>query len=157
MSDGLTVAPEFADIKGWINSPPLQLSSLRGKVVFLDFWTYSCGNCVRSIPSVKDLHGKYASRGLVVIGVHTPEFEFEKNPDNVRSAVQKLGIVYPVALDSDNTTWRLYGNEYWPRQTIVDDEGQVRYEHIGEGGYEEIEEQVVGLLARLQARGSAGR
>ncbi len=149
-----SVAPEFADIKGWLNSPPLRLSDLRGKVVFLDFWTYSCANCIRSIPSVMKLHDKYSSRGLVVIGVHTPEFEFEKDPGNVVSAVKRLEIRYPVALDSTNNTWKLYGDGYWPRQTLVDANGMVRYEHIGEGGYEEIEDQVKGLLGELHARAS---
>lgn len=154
MEDNVVLAPEFADIRGWINSPPLKLSELKGRVVFLDFWTYSCQNCIRSIPSVRSLHEKYSSMGLVVIGVHTPEFEFEKDVQNVTSAVKRLEVVYPVALDTENSTWKLYGNRYWPRQTIVDGRGVVRYEHIGEGGYEEIEEQVVGLLAELRA--SAG-
>lgn len=151
MDDKVVLAPELTDIKGWINSPPLKLSELKGTVVFLDFWTYSCANCIRSISSVRQLHDSYSSKGLVVIGVHTPEFEFEKDAGSVASAVKRLEILYPVALDSDNTTWRLYGNQYWPRQTIVDGNGVVRYEHIGEGGYDQIEEQVVGLLGELRA------
>ena len=147
MTDSSNVAPELNSIKGWFNSRPLLLSELRGKVVFLDFWTYSCINCTRTIPHMIELHQKYPADELVIIGVHTPEFEFEKDEDNVRSAVRKLGIKYPVALDSDNTTWKLYGNRYWPRQTLVDHSGEVRYEHIGEGDYPEIEEQVAGLLA----------
>jgi thiol-disulfide isomerase/thioredoxin len=139
-------APEFEDIKGWLNSEPLQLRKLRGKVVFLDFWTYSCVNCVRTLPHMKKLHERYARDGLVVIGIHTPEFLFEKDRDNVARAVEEAGLQYPVALDSDNTTWRLYGNHYWPRQTLVDANGVVTYEHAGEGGYEEIESKVEKIL-----------
>lgn len=144
-------APELADIAGWLNSEPLKLSELRGRVVFLDFWTYSCANCVRTIPHVNRLHEKHRGDGLVLIGVHTPEFEFEKDPENVAKAVRELGIHYPVALDSENTTWKLYGNRYWPRQTLIDYEGHVRFEHIGEGGYSDIEEQVAGLLSEAAA------
>ena len=152
MADTARLAPELANIMGWLNSPPLRLEQLRGRVVFLDFWTYSCINCVRTIPYVNELHRKYSSdEGLVIIGVHTPEFEFEKDESNVRGAARKLRIEYPVALDSENTTWKLYGNRYWPRQTLIDYAGQVRYEHIGEGGYEEIEQQVVGLLKEAAA------
>jgi thiol-disulfide isomerase/thioredoxin len=152
MNDQSKLAPELAGIKGWINSPPLRLSELRGRVVFLDFWTFGCSNCVRTIPHVNDLHRKYPSDELVIIGVHTPEFESEKDADNVRSAVKKLAIGYPVALDSDNTTWKLYGNRYWPRQTLIDYAGEVRYEHIGEGGYDEIEDQAAGLLAEAAGK-----
>jgi thiol-disulfide isomerase/thioredoxin len=152
MNDLSKLAPELAGIKGWINSQPLRLSELRGRVVFLDFWTFGCSNCVRTIPHMNDLHRKYPSDELVIIGVHTPEFESEKDADNVRSAVKKLTIGYPVALDSDNVTWKLYGNRYWPRQTLIDYSGQVRYEHIGEGGYDEIEDQVAGLLAEAAGK-----
>jgi thiol-disulfide isomerase/thioredoxin len=154
--DGTRLAPELRDIKGWFNSGPMQVWGLRGSVVFLDFWTYGCNNCVRAVPHVEELHRKYSSQGLVVIGVHTPEFDRERDPENVASAVRKLGISYPVALDSDNTTWKLYGNRYWPRQTLVDWSGEVRYEHIGEGGYEEIERQVMGLLAEAAAHRKQG-
>lgn len=143
-------APEFEDIKGWINSPPLALAKLRGRVVFLDFWTYSCANCVRTLPYVKELHERYAREGLVVIGVHTPEFVFEKDPANVRNAAEKAGLLYPIALDSENTTWRLYGNHYWPRQTLVDGQGAVRYEHVGEGDYEELRRRTEELLTELR-------
>jgi len=152
VNDTSRLAPELVEIKGWINSHPLRMSELRGKVVFLDFWTYSCGNCVRTIPHMNALHRKYPAEELVIIGVHTPEFEFEKDIQGVRAAVAKLGIEYPVALDSENTTWKLYGNRYWPRQTLVDYSGEVRFEHIGEGGYEEIERQVAGLLAEAAGR-----
>jgi thiol-disulfide isomerase/thioredoxin len=147
MDDPSKAAPELADISGWINSTPLQISELKGKVVFLDFWTFGCSNCVRTIPHMNELYHKYPSEELVIIGVHTPEFDYEKDADNVRSAVKKFSIEYPVALDSENTTWKLYGNSYWPRQTLIDYSGEVRFEHIGEGDYDEIEEQVKGLLA----------
>lgn len=151
-------APELSDIDGWVNSTPMTISSLRGRVVFLDFWTFSCVNCVRTIPYVNDLHTRFSQRGLVVIGVHTPEFEHERDASRVREAVVRLKIRYPVALDSRNTTWKLYGNMYWPRQTIIDSAGEVRYEHIGEGGYEEIEAQVEGMLRVAEAqRRSASR
>jgi len=143
------VAPEFRDIKGWVNSEPISLMSLKGKVVFLDFWTYGCPNCVRTLPYVEELHERYARHDLVVIGVHTPEFPREKNPERVANAVQKAGLQYPIALDSDNSTWKLYGNHYWPRQTLVSADGIVRYEHVGEGDYGEIDRKVKELLSEL--------
>jgi len=142
-------AKEFKNIKGWINSDSLTMFQLRKKVVLLDFWTYSCVNCIRSIPHLKELHKKYADNGLIIIGVHTPEFRFEKNPENVEAAVKKWGIEYPVALDSENTTWQIYGNKYWPRQTLIDARGSIRLEHVGEGGYEELEEKIAELLAEI--------
>jgi thiol-disulfide isomerase/thioredoxin len=134
------------NIEGWINSDPLTLGGLRGKVVFLDFWTYGCINCIHTLPHVRELHSRYSSRGLVIIGVHTPEFPYERKRPNVERAVSAAGLEYPIALDSQNTTWKLYGNQYWPRQTLIDSNGLVRYEHVGEGDYEEIEAQIVGLL-----------
>ena len=139
-------APEFQNISGWINSEPLTLNSLKGRVVFLDFWTYGCYNCQNTLPEMKKLHAKYGNKGLVIVGVHTPEFPFERKRENVEGAVAKAGLTYPIALDSDNRTWKAYGNHYWPRQTLVDAKGEVRYEHVGEGGYEEIEAKVVELL-----------
>ena len=141
-----TSAPEFKNIKGWINSEPLTVRQLRGKVVLLDFWTYSCVSCVRTLPHLKELWEKYSEDKLVIIGIHTPEFEFERIPENVKAAVEKFGIKYPVALDSDNTTWHLYGNQYWPRQALLDSRGSKRFDHAGEGGYAEIEENIVELL-----------
>lgn len=141
-----TLAHEFRNIKGWINSPPLELKQLRGKVTLLDFWTYSCVNCLRTLPHLKELYEKYQKYGLVLIGIHTPEFDFERIAENVEKAVAKHKIPYPVALDSDNTTWKLYGNQYWPRQTLVDHKGRIVWEHTGEGGYQEIEEWVQKLL-----------
>jgi thiol-disulfide isomerase/thioredoxin len=133
-------APEFIDIDGWINSEQLSISGLRGKVVFLDFWTYGCINCQRTLPWVRHLHSKYSGSGLVVVGVHTPEFPY------VERAVVSAGLEFPIALDSKNSTWKLYGNHYWPRQTLIDSCGQVRYEHVGEGDYDDLEKKVIGLL-----------
>ncbi len=139
-------ALEFSGLRGWLNTPPLTIDSLRGKVVLLDFWTYSCVNCVRSLPHMKVIHEKYAGDPFVLIGVHTPEFEFEKLPENVASAVKRFGIRYPVAIDSENTTWKLYGNQYWPRQTLIDSKGTVRWEHAGEGDYDKMEDRIRDLL-----------
>jgi thiol-disulfide isomerase/thioredoxin len=139
-------APDFVSISGWINSEPLTLNSLKGRVVFLDFWTYGCYNCQNTLPEMKKLYAKYGNEGLVIVGVHTPEFPYERKRENVEVAVARAGLAYPIALDSDNRTWKAYGNHYWPRQTLVDAKGEVRYEHVGEGGYEEIEAKVVELL-----------
>lgn len=141
-------APAFAGLSAWCNSPPLSLDALRGRVVILDFWTYSCINCLRTLPHLQALHERYASAGLVLVGVHAPEFSFEKEEGNVRAAVQRLGIPYPVALDPEGTTWKRYGNRYWPRQALISPEGRVAWEHTGEGGYEELEELVRTLLQR---------
>jgi thiol-disulfide isomerase/thioredoxin len=122
------------------------MEGLKGKVVLLDFWTYSCVNCVRSLPHMKLLHKEYPEDTFVLIGVHTPEFEFEKLPENVASAVKRFGIGYPVAIDSENTTWKLYGNQYWPRQTLIDSQGTVRWEHAGEGDYDKMEDRIRDLL-----------
>ena len=140
------VAPEFSGIKGWLNGPPFTISALKGKVVLLDFWTYSCVNCIRTLPHIKSLYQKYSGDRFVLVGVHTPEFQFERSPENVAAAVKRFDIRYPVALDSDNVTWKLYGNQYWPRQTLVDSKGIIRWEHAGEGDYGEMEEQVRKLL-----------
>ncbi|HEX2304819.1 MAG TPA: thioredoxin family protein [Nitrososphaeraceae archaeon] len=139
-------APEFEKVSGYINSKPLNLSDLKGKVVLVDFWTYSCINCIRTIPYLVDWNEKYADKGLVIVGVHTPEFEFEKNIDNVKEAVKKFGIKYPVIQDNDKGTWNAYQNQYWPRKYIVDSEGYLRYDHIGEGGYVETEKVIQNLL-----------
>jgi len=147
-------APEFVQIGGYINTPnnsPLTLSSLRGKVVLVDFWTYSCINCIRTLPHINDWYQKYADKGLVIVGVHSPEFEFEKNYDNVKAAVQRLGITYPVLLDSAHGTWDAYGNQYWPRDYLIDTDGYIRHDHIGEGGYDQIEKAIQSLLAERAA------
>lgn len=139
-------APEFSHLQGWLNSRPLTMSGLKGRVVLLDFWTYSCVNCVRTLPHVKQLNTRYSGDRFVLVGVHTPEFDFERLPENVADAVKRFGIKYPVALDSENVTWKLYGNQYWPRQTLVDTNGRVRWEHAGEGEYDKMENQIRELL-----------
>jgi thiol-disulfide isomerase/thioredoxin len=140
------LAPELQKISGNVNTGPLTLAELKGKVVLVDFWTYSCINCIRTIPYLNAWHEKYADQGLVIVGVHAPEFEFEKNIDNVKSAVEKYGIKYPVVQDNDKGTWKAYENRYWPRKYLVDDEGYIRYDHIGEGAYEETEKVIQSLL-----------
>lgn len=141
-------APEFPQNLQWFNSKPLTISELRGKTVLIDFWTYSCVNCIRALPYLKEWHKKYADKGLVIVGVHTPEFEFEKDYENVQKALKELNIEYPVVLDSDYLLWNLYANQWWPRKFLVDKDGQIIYDHIGEGGYEETEKEIqTALLA----------
>jgi thiol-disulfide isomerase/thioredoxin len=147
-------APEFAQISGYINTPnnnPLTLSSLKGKVVLVYIWTYTCINSIRPMPYIHDWNQKYSDNGLVVVGVHSPEFEFEKNIDNVKAAVQKYGIKYPVIQDNDKGTWDAYGNQYWPRFYLIDTQGYIRYDHIGEGSYDQIEKAIQSLLAERAA------
>jgi thiol-disulfide isomerase/thioredoxin len=139
--------PELRGIAAWVNSEPLTIASLRGKVVLVDFWTYSCVNCIRTLPYLKEWNAKYASRGLAIIGIHSPEFDFEKDLGNVRLAVQKYGVTWPVALDNDRATWAAYRNRYWPHKYLADATGKLRYDHIGEGGYVETEQQIRKLLA----------
>lgn len=139
-------APQIAGIVAWINSPALTNEQLKGKVVLIDFWTYSCINCIRTLPYLKDWYGKYHSKGFEIIGVHTPEFEFEKNLENVKSAVQKDGILYPVALDSNFVTWQNFKNSYWPAHYLIDQNGNVVYQHFGEGEYDVTENNIRALL-----------
>jgi thiol-disulfide isomerase/thioredoxin len=120
-------APDFAGISDWENSPPLTLAGLRGKVVLVDFWTYSCINCQRTFPYLRDWWHKYRDQGLVIVGVHSPEFEFEKNVPNIRAAIREYGVEWPVAVDSAMTTWNAYQNQYWPAEYLVDKDGNVRY------------------------------
>jgi cytochrome c biogenesis protein CcdA/thiol-disulfide isomerase/thioredoxin len=135
----------------WLNSPPLSREALRGKVVVVDFWTYSCVNCLRTLPYVRAWYDKYKDQGLVVIGVHAPEFAFEKDADNVRRAVKDLGVDYPVALDNDYAIWRAFGNQYWPAHYFVDAEGRIRHHHFGEGDYAGSEAVIQQLLAEAGA------
>ncbi|WP_310631409.1 cytochrome c biogenesis protein CcdA, partial [Paraburkholderia sp.] len=130
----------------WLNSPPLTAQALRGKVVIVDFWTYSCINCLRSLPYVKAWASKYRNEGLVVIGVHAPEFAFERNIDNVRKAVHDLGVDYPVAIDNNYAIWRAFDNQYWPAHYFADAKGQIRYQHFGEGEYDQSERVIQQLL-----------
>ena len=143
----LTVLPDFSGATTWINSSPLTSRVLRGKVVLVDFWTYSCINCLRSLPYIKAWNEKYKNSGLVVIGIHTPEFPFEKDESNVRKAVHDLGILYPVAMDNDYRIWRSFNNQYWPAHYFIDATGRIRFHHFGEGNYEESEKWIrKGLL-----------
>ena len=139
-------APELTGINGWINSEPLTLESQRGKVVLIDFWTYTCINCIRTLPYIKEWHAKYADKGLVILGVHTPEFEFEKIRENVIDAVEEFGLEYPVLQDNDFGTWNAFENRYWPAKYLIDKDGYVRYTHFGEGAYAETELQIRELL-----------
>ena len=141
-------APEFKGTTGYINTPvPIKLADLRGKVVLVHFWTYTCINCIHTIPHLNDWYQKYANRGLVIVSIHRPEFEFEKNIDNVKAAVQQYEIKYPVLQDNNYGTWNAYGNTYWPRDYLIDNQGLIRYNHIGEGGYDQTEKTIQSLLA----------
>jgi cytochrome c biogenesis protein CcdA/thiol-disulfide isomerase/thioredoxin len=143
--------PSLDGAVSWLNSPPLTNTELRGKVVVIDFWTYSCINCLRSIPYVEAWAEKYKSDGLVVIGVHTPEFAFEKDPTNVAKAVEDLKITYPVALDSNYAIWKAFNNQYWPAHYFIDANGVIRYHHFGEGEYDESERVIQELLKEKNA------
>jgi cytochrome c biogenesis protein CcdA/thiol-disulfide isomerase/thioredoxin len=138
--------PSFAGATLWLNSPPLTPEALRGKVVMVDFWTYSCINCLRALPYVESWYEKYKDHGLVVIGVHAPEFAFEKDPANVRRAVADLKITYPVALDNDYAIWQAFNNQYWPAHYFIDATGRIRGHHFGEGNYDESEQTIRKLL-----------
>jgi cytochrome c biogenesis protein CcdA/thiol-disulfide isomerase/thioredoxin len=142
-------APELTGITQWINSPPLKLSELKGKVVLIDFWTYSCINCIRTLPYLKNWYRDYKDYGFVIIGVHTPEFEFEKSYDNVKKAVDQFGISYPVALDNNYATWKAYHNSYWPAHYLIDQNGMIRMTHFGEGKYSETENAIRELLGMV--------
>jgi cytochrome c biogenesis protein CcdA/thiol-disulfide isomerase/thioredoxin len=140
------VLPDLSGATAWINSPALTPASLRGKVVLVDFWTYSCINCLRTLPYIKAWNEQYKNSGLVIIGVHTPEFPFEKDEANVRKAVKDLGITYPVAMDNNYLIWRSFNNEYWPADYFIDATGRIRFHHFGEGAYEESEQWIRTLL-----------
>jgi len=139
-------APNFVGINNWLNSGPLNITDLRGKVVLVDFWTYGCINCVNTLPHVTRLYQAYRDKGLVVIGVHTPEFPFEKATGNVQAALKRHGITYPVAQDNEYATWNAYHNQYWPAQYIVDQNGKIVFEHAGEGQYDAMERTIQKLL-----------
>ena len=145
--------PSLGSATEWLNSPPLTAASLRGKVVLVDFWTYTCINWLRSLPYVRAWAEKYKNQGLVVIGVHAPEFGFEKNFDNVRRAVKDLKVNYPVAIDNDHALWRAFKNEYWPALYFVDAQGKIRHHHFGEGEYERSERVIQQLLAEAGSGG----
>jgi thiol-disulfide isomerase/thioredoxin len=145
------LAPELAQISGYINTDQIKLADLKDKVVLVDFWTYSCINCIRTIPYLNAWYEKYADDGLVIVGVHTPEFEFEKDYNNVKAAVEEFGIKYPVVQDNDKGTWRAYENRYWPHKYLIDNEGYIRYDHIGEGDYAQTEKVIQSLLSERAA------
>lgn len=140
------MAPPLPDATQWFNSPPLNAESLRGKVVLVDFWTYSCINCLRTLPYLKAWDEKYRAQGLVIIGVHAPEFAFEKDLRNVGQAVRDLGIQYPVAVDNQYAIWNAYQNQYWPAHYLIDAQGRIRHQHFGEGAYQDTEQMIQSLL-----------
>jgi cytochrome c biogenesis protein CcdA/thiol-disulfide isomerase/thioredoxin len=143
-------APDFTDNDSWLNTRgdrPLSLRELRGRVVLIDFWTYTCINCLRTFPALRAWHERYAGDGLVIVGVHTPEFAFERQRDNVERAVEDNDLRYPVAQDNDYATWNAWGNRYWPAKYLIDAQGRVRYAHFGEGAYDETEQAIRALLA----------
>lgn len=160
---GITAAPDKAgryesakELVGtgeFINSPPFKIADFIGKkVILVDFWTYSCINCQRTTPYLNAWWDRYRDMGLLIVGVHTPEFEFEKDPMNVRKAVANAGILYPVVQDNDFGTWHAYGNQYWPHKYLIDADGYIVYDHIGEGGYQETEDKIRELLEELAAK-----
>jgi cytochrome c biogenesis protein CcdA/thiol-disulfide isomerase/thioredoxin len=150
------IMPPLTGATLWLNSPPLSREQLRGKVVVVDFWTYSCINCLRALPYVEAWAKKYADKGLVVIGVHAPEFAFEKVETNVRRAVHDLGVTYPVALDNDLKIWRAFNNQYWPAHYFIDAQGRIRHHHFGEGEYDQSERVIQKLLAEAGKSGIPG-
>lgn len=139
---------EFQGISEWLNSNPLTIAELKGNVSLIQFWTFSCINCQRTLPHMTQWHGQYAAQGLKVIGVHTPEFTFERDRANIEEALQRHQITYPVPVDNDFKTWNVYENGYWPHLFLADRQGVMRYDHIGEGAYEETEQMIEQLLAR---------
>jgi thiol-disulfide isomerase/thioredoxin len=142
------IAPDLVGISGYVNTSPDELKAqMKNKVVLYDFWTYSCINCIRTFPYLKDWNEKYADKGLLIIGVHSPEFEFEKDINNVKMATQKYGLVYPIVLDSDHQTWDAFNNRYWPAEYITDYLGHIRHTHFGEGDYDQTEQVIQQLLA----------
>lgn len=140
-------APEFTGIERWLNSEPLSLAQLRGRVVLVDFWTYACINCIRTLPHVNRWAELYTPQGLTVVGVHTPEFPFERTTRNVEVAMRRHGVKHPVAQDNRYGTWKAYSNQYWPAAYLIDAQGRIRYKHFGEGEYERTEAVIRALLA----------
>jgi len=144
---GFKTAPNLVGIAHYLNTTPEKLSEeMKDKVILYDIWTYTCINCIRTLPYITAWDDKYADQGLLIIGVHSPEFEFEKDPENVKMAIEKYGIDYPVVLDNDKKTWKAFENRYWPHKFLVDYEGYIRYDKIGEGGYDETEKIIQQLL-----------
>jgi thiol-disulfide isomerase/thioredoxin len=144
-------APELAGLDAWFNSEPLTLAGLRGKVVLVDFWTFGCINCLRTLPYVNKWAEAYRSQGLVVVGVHTPEFPFERSASSLQAAMKRFGVKHPVAQDNRYATWQAWSNQYWPAAYLVDAHGRVRYKHFGEGEYDRTEAAIRTLLADVRA------
>jgi thiol-disulfide isomerase/thioredoxin len=144
-------APEFVGISSWLNSKPLTIKQLRGKVVWIDFWTYSCINCIRTLPAVREFYAHYHQAGLEIIGVHSPEFGFEKVKSNIEAAIKRYHLPYPVAVDNDMATWTAYRNNSWPHVYLIDANGNIAFDYSGEGGDEEIQSHVRSLLSATGA------
>ncbi|MEH1909292.1 MAG: thioredoxin family protein [Nostoc sp.] len=138
--------PEFQGISQWLNSTPLSIADLKGNVVLIQFWTFACINCQRTLPYITRWHRQYESQGLKVIGIHTPEFAFERDANNIKKALQQHKITYPVPVDNEYKTWNAYDNQYWPHMFLTDRQGLLQYDHIGEGSYEKIEQTIRQLL-----------
>jgi thiol-disulfide isomerase/thioredoxin len=154
----LPVEGQFPSLDGaveWLNSPPLTTEQLRGKVVLVDFWTFACINCIHTVPYVRAWAEKYKDQGLVVIGVHAPEFAFERKIENVKKAIGEFKIGYPVAIDNNFAIWKAFDNSYWPAHYFIDAKGQIRYHHFGEGDYEESEKVIQDLLAEAKGQQAA--
>jgi thiol-disulfide isomerase/thioredoxin len=147
------LAPEL-EPTGWLNSSPFRLADLRGRVVLVEFWTFDCYNCRNVLPALLDWHRDYAPRGLVIVGVHTPEFRHDRETRNVQAALQRYGIAYPVALDNDFATWKAYHNRYWPAFYLIDKQGVIRYTHVGEGNYDNTRRAIEVLLAEQYPAGA---
>ena len=141
-------APDFDGATRWFNSSPLSMDQLKGKVVLVEFWTRECINCLHVLPHTKALYERYAGEGLVVVGVHTPEYDEERDPAALMAAIKRLGITYPVAQDNENRVWNAYGNQFWPAIYLIDQNGKVVYRHVGEGNYEQTEAAVRKLLGK---------
>lgn len=146
----IRTAPEIADTGQWFNTPPLTMSMLRGKVVLIHFWTLGCINCIHTLKSVEGYQQKYSDRAFTVIGVHSPEFAYEKSIQNLQNAIAKYGLTYPVVTDNDFLTWNAYGNQYWPAIYLIDAQGRVRYTHFGEGAYKETDDAIAELLNEIR-------
>jgi cytochrome c biogenesis protein CcdA/thiol-disulfide isomerase/thioredoxin len=152
----LGTAPEFAGLGTWHNSAPLTMAGLKGKVVLVDFWTYSCINCIRTLPYIEGYAEKYKNQPFTVVGIHTPEFAFEKVDANVADAIKHHSLTYPVAQDNDFGTWTAFHNQYWPAKYLIDAQGRIRYTHFGEGGYDETDAAIASLLAEIGAKADTG-
>ncbi|MBE9182819.1 thioredoxin family protein [Oculatella sp. LEGE 06141] len=139
--------PEFQGISQWLNSPPLTVAGLKGNAILVQFWTFACINCQRTLPHVTRWHQQYAAQGLTIVGVHTPEFAFEREVNNIQTALEQHHITYPVPIDNEFKTWKAYNNRFWPHLFLADRDGVVRYDHIGEGAYDETEQAIRQLLS----------